>query len=196
MRLPAKAALVLAATVVVAVGLRQAGPALVINRPQHSDVILVLAGDGNDLRYWRGINLLRAGYAGQLLVDARADTISYGRTPAQMAEEFIGNTTGDLPGRVRVCPTTGDSTARELQSAATCLDGAGAHTVMIVTSDFHTRRALWMAQKVLPRYTWTVAATDNGLLSGRRWWTDRAVVKSVFLEWQKLAWWELVERHR
>lgn len=196
MRLLTKAALAFAVLVVAVFGLRQAGPALVINRPQRADVILVLAGDSNDQRYWRGIGLLRAGYAGQVLVDAHSDSIAYGRSPAQLQQEFIDRTTGDLPGRVRVCPTTGESTALELKSAGACLESASARTVMIVTSDFHTRRALSVAQKVLPGYQWTVAATDSGLLSHPRWWANRRVAKNVFLEWEKLTWWEVVERHR
>jgi hypothetical protein len=34
------------------------GDYLVVNRPEQSDVIVVLAGDHNDLRYWRGLQLL------------------------------------------------------------------------------------------------------------------------------------------
>jgi uncharacterized SAM-binding protein YcdF (DUF218 family) len=196
MRLFVKVGLALAAVALMLLAFRHAGPVLVVNRPQRSDVILVLAGDNEDKRYWKAISLLRAGYAGQVLLDARIDTVSYGRTDAQMADDFVHRTTADLSGRVGVCPTTGDSTRLELLSASVCLDGANAVTVMLVTSDFHTRRALSIAQKCLPRYTWTAAATDEGLFSLRKWWTNRTVAKDVFMEWQKLAWWELVERYK
>lgn len=58
-----KAGLAFCLIVLILLGLRHAGPALVVNQPQPSDVILLLAGDVNDARYWKGIELLRAGYA-------------------------------------------------------------------------------------------------------------------------------------
>jgi uncharacterized SAM-binding protein YcdF (DUF218 family) len=191
-----KLALVLSAVGLLLLAFRHAGSALIVNSPQRSDVILVLAGDSNDQRYRKAISLLRSGYARQAIIDARAGAVAYGRTAAELTEDFIGRTTADLPGRVGVCSTSGDSTVRELNSAAACLDRVGAHTVLLVTSDYHTRRALSIARKQLPRYTWTVAAADSGLLSHPKWWTDRSVAKDVFLEWQRLAWWEVVERHQ
>ena len=195
MRWLLKLALLLAAAGLLVLVFRHAGSALIVNSPQPSDVILVLAGDSNDGRYWKAISMLRAGYARQVIIDARADTVAYGRTTAELFQDFIRRTTADLPGRVGVCSTKGDSTVRELNSAAACLDSAGAHTVLLVTSDYHTRRALSIARKRLPRYTWTVAAADSGLLSQPKWWTNRSIAKDVFLEWQRLAWWEVVERH-
>jgi uncharacterized SAM-binding protein YcdF (DUF218 family) len=191
-----KLALPLALAGLLLLAVRHAGSALVVNSSQRSDLILVLAGDSNDERYWKAISLLRGGYARQAMIDARVGAVSYGRTAAELTEDFIRRTTADLPGRVCVCSTSGDSTVRELNSAAACLDRAGAHAVLLVTSDYHTRRALSIARKQLPRYTWTVAAADSGLLSQPRWWADRSVAKDVFLEWQRLAWWELVERHQ
>ncbi|MBZ5566931.1 MAG: YdcF family protein [Acidobacteriia bacterium] len=194
MRFLFKAGLAICVIALLLLGLRYAGPALVINAPQRSDLIIVLAGDTDDLRYWKGIELLRAGYAPGMLLDARSNAIAYGRTPAQMATEFVSRTAEGLA--VKVCPTTGDSTRLELQSAITCFQPGSARTLMIVTSDFHTRRALSVARKCYPRYTWTAAAADNGLLSVPHWWTERTIVKNVFLEWQKLLWWEIVERHQ
>jgi uncharacterized SAM-binding protein YcdF (DUF218 family) len=196
MRWLVKVVAIIAAIVFILLAFRHAGPALVVSSPQPSDVILVLAGDSNDQRYWKAIALLRAGYAPQVIVNARVDAISYGRTAPQLTQEFIDRTASDLPGRVGVCPTTGDSTLLELQSAATCLEPVAPHNIIVVTSDYHTRRALSIARKKLPRYTWTVAAADSGLLSSPKWWTNRAVAKNVFLEWQRLAWWEVVDRHR
>ena len=196
MRLAVKLGLAVLAAVLVLAALRHAGPALVVNSPQRSDVILVLAGDNDDKRYWKAMSLLRSGYARQLLLDARADGISYGRTPVELAQDFIQRTAGDLSGRVGVCPTTGDSTRLELKSVAACLARVGPRTVLVVTSDYHTRRALSIARRELPSYSWTAAAADNGLLSLPQWWRNRTVAKDVFMEWQKLAWWEAVERHR
>jgi uncharacterized SAM-binding protein YcdF (DUF218 family) len=196
MRFLFKAALALAVLVLLVLAFRHAGRALIVNSPQRSDVILVLAGDFNDERYWKAIAMLRTGYAGHMLINARADAVAYGRTAPELTEDFIRRTAGDLPGRIGVCPTKGDSTLLELESAAPCLGRLAPRNVLIVTSDYHTRRALSIARKQLPRYTWTAAAADSGLLSHPKWWTNRPVAKDVFMEWQKLLWWEAVERHQ
>lgn len=49
----------------------RSGNYLVVNHPERSDVIVVLAGDHNDLRYWRGLQLLREHYGRRMLVDAQ-----------------------------------------------------------------------------------------------------------------------------
>ncbi len=171
---------------------RQAGSFLVINQPQRSDVILVLAGDENDQRFWKSVEMLRAGYAPQAVIDARTDIVVFGRSPAQLEAEFIQKTVPDLP--IRMCPTIGDSTREEVQVAQPCF--ASSRSILIVTSDYHTRRALSVARKRLPGYSWSVAAANSGLMSNPRWWTQRTLLKSVFLEWQKLLWWECVERFK
>ncbi|MFI5087266.1 MAG: YdcF family protein [Terriglobales bacterium] len=194
MRFLLKAGLAFCLIVLILLGLRHAGPALVVNQPRRSDLILLLAGDENDTRYWKGIELLRTGYAPRMLVDARADGVSYGRTPAELTEDFIRRSAGGLA--VDVCRSRGTSTLQELQSAAACLQPIAPHTILLVTSDYHTRRALAIARQVYPGYSWSVAAANSGLLSAPRWWTDRQIAKNVLLEWQKMVWWELVERHK
>jgi hypothetical protein len=41
--------------------LRFSGRWLVVDQPTRADVIVVLDGDSNDVRFWRAVNLLRAG---------------------------------------------------------------------------------------------------------------------------------------
>ncbi len=68
---------------------RFAGSMLVRDHPEKSDVIVVLAGDSQDERYRRGMELLRAGYARHLLLDASSDSRYFGHTPAEYAEAFL-----------------------------------------------------------------------------------------------------------
>src|SRR5690349_24363275 len=68
---------------------RFAGSILVRDHPEKSDVIVVLAGDSQDERYRRGMELLRAGYARHLLLDASSDSRYFGHTPAEYAEAFL-----------------------------------------------------------------------------------------------------------
>src|SRR5215475_749657 len=90
----------------------RSGNQLVVNHPEQSDLIVVLAGDHNDLRYWRGLELLREGYGLRMLVDAPAD-LSYGRSYAQYAADFVAQTAGEKRPQIGICTVTNDSTSQE-----------------------------------------------------------------------------------
>jgi len=191
-----KRLLTILTTVVAIVFVLRSATFLIVNRPQSSDAIVVLAGDSGDQRYWRGIELLHSGYAHQMLVDARADQIIWGHTPADYADAFVKATDSDPPERIQVCAIRADSTAGEMADVAGCLQSLHPHSVLIVTSDYHTRRALSIAQHVMPQYQWSTAATWNSAEFGGHWWLHRTWAKTNLLEWQRLLWWELVDRWR
>src|SRR6267378_5724661 len=86
----------------------KSGEYLVMDQPAHADVMVVLAGDRNDRRFFRGLELLRQGYAPRMLVDANSDMIFFGRTPAVLEDQLIRSL--NLNVEVQVCPTQGDST--------------------------------------------------------------------------------------
>ena len=184
----------LALLVVVALALFASGPYLVVDHPQKADAIVVLAGDRNDRRYWKGIELLRDGYAQTMLFDANTDMRFYGRTPAQAAAEFIGQSAGNVASRVRVCPIEGDSTFGETKYVGACLAAVHAHRVLLVTSDYHTRRAVDIFRRRLPQYQWSAAAAKDDYWFGPKWWQRREWAKTNLAEWERLIWWELVER--
>jgi hypothetical protein len=170
---------------------------LVVNHPERSDVIVVLAGDRNDHRYWSGFELLRDGYGRKMLLDASAEQI-YGRTYADYASDFVARTAGDLKSQISICLITNDSTVQETSNIRNCL--AQIHPVpqsaLLVTSDFHTRRALSILQSRLPQYRWSAAAVADSAIFGEPWWRNREWAKTCIYEWQKLVWWELFESWR
>src|SRR5579884_1613931 len=169
---------------------------LVINKPQKSDAIVIMGGDSNDRRYWSGIELLRAGYAPEMFVDARADAMVWGHTAAERAAAFIAESAGDLQPHVHVCAIRADSTRGEADYLRGCLAPLHPQAVLIVTSDYHTRRALSIARHVMPQYRWSAAATSDDSEFGVRWWQHGDWAKTNLLEWQRLAWWQAVERWR
>jgi len=170
------------------------GRMLVVNQPEKSDAIVVLAGDSNDVRYRRGMQLLRQGYAQNLLLDASEDFTHYGETVAQAAARFVATSAGDMAGRAHVCPVRGDSTVEEARHVGACLEKLSPRSVLLVTSDYHTRRALGIFRRRLPQYRWSVAAASDPYFFGDRWWKKREWAKTTFTEWQKLIWWRVVER--
>jgi hypothetical protein len=171
------------------------GSFLVVENVRRADAILVLAGDVNDRRYQKGIELLRAAYGQQLLVDASEDVTLYGRSYADWARQFVSENPTEVRDRVRVCPIREDSTAAETKYAAKCLSHLPPGSrILLVTSDYHTRRALSVFTDRLPSYRWSVAAASDATQFGMRWWQHREWAKNAVKEWQKLLWWEVIER--
>lgn len=170
---------------------------LVVNNFQKSDAIVVLAGDSVDSRYYRGMELLRAGYGKHLLLDATT-AVTYGHSYAALAADMVARTAGPYAAEVSVCPVNGDSTKQEALEVNACLKALPipVHSVIVATDDYHTRRALSIFRNRLPQYHWTAAAARNDFIYGLPWWKDREWAKTYLLEWQKLIWWELIDRWR
>ena len=172
---------------------RLSGKFLVINQPGRSDSILVLAGE-TDVRYMRALELYRQGYAAKIIIDVPADTKIYSWTQLELARKYIET----LPESkfIDVCPIRGLSTRDEAREAAVCLQLAGARNLLLVTSDFHTRRALSTFRKEIPNHTFTVAAANDPAQFGVEWWRHRQWAKTNLDEWLRLLWWEAVDRWR
>ncbi len=175
----------------------QSGPPLIVDHPEKSDAILVLGGDHNDVRYWRGLELLRAGYGGQMILDESAETM-FGRTYPDLAADFVARTAGEQAPNIHVCAIQQDSTLAETADAAMCLAQLQPppHAVLLVTSDYHTRRAFSIFRKRLPQYHWSVTAAYDDYFFGLPWWKRREWAKTNLTEWQKVLWWELWEHWR
>jgi hypothetical protein len=166
------------------------------DHPEKSEVIVVLAGDSQDQRYRRGMELLRAGYGGHLFLDAASDSSYFGHSPAEYAANFLKQDAGDLSSRVHVCPFEEDSTVTEARYIAKCLEPLHPRSVLLVTSDWHTARARSVLAKRLPQYHWSVAAAHDPRLFGTKWWQHREWAKITFQEWLKVIWWNVVDRWR
>lgn len=170
-----------------------AGSYLIVDAPRPSDTILVLAGETNH-RPARALELLSQGYADHILIDVPAHTKIYEFSQIDLAERYVR----DLPqgASVTVCPIQGLSTKDESRDAAQCIAGLGAKSVLIVTSDFHTRRALSIYQHEFPNYKYSVAASRDAEEFGAKWWTHRQWSKTFIDEWLRLLWWKLIDQWR
>jgi uncharacterized SAM-binding protein YcdF (DUF218 family) len=170
--------------------LSHAGSFLVLNVPEQADAILVLEGGDT---YPHAVKLQKQGYADRILLDASVMRMMYGKSEADLAIELLNRTSSGL---VEVCPTVQDSTFGEAADVKRCLGRLNISSVLIVTSDFHTRTALSIFKKRLPQYHWSVAASSAPYHYADQWWQHRAWAKTVLDEWEKLIWWELVDRWR
>jgi|SRR5579872_446086 len=170
-----------------------AGRILVIDDPQPSDVIVVLAGE-TDRRPARALELYYQGVAPRVLIDVPALARVYDTMQVDMAERYIRN----LPraASVGICPIEGLSTLEESHDVARCLAHERAKGVLVVTSDFHTRRSLSIFRHELHGKTVSVAAAHDDAQFGTHWWAHRQWAKTCLDEWIRLIWWEAVERWR
>ena len=170
-----------------------AGRLLVEDAPQPSDVIVAVAGE-TDYRPKRALDLLEQGYAPRAVIDVPAESNIYQFTEVQLAEKYIQS----LPhaGSVRVCPIEGLSTRDESHDVEKCLAGEKGSRILLVTSEFHTRRALAIFRHEIPGKSFSVAAAYNEAQFGTRWWTHREWAKTCLQEWLRWFWWTSVDRWR
>jgi len=172
------------------------GQFLVIDQPARADAIVVINGDRSEHRYQRGLELLQAGYAPIMFVDESEDFTLFGHTPVELEKQFLQQNAGPLAGKITVCPMIGFSTLDETRYVERCIKSINATSVLLVTSDYHTRRAYSIFRHQLPQYRWSVAAARDPEVFGPKWWTHREWAKYALTEWSKLLWWECVDRWR
>lgn len=166
---------------------------LVVNEPAKSDVIVVLAGE-TGVRPARGLELLREQMAPRMFIDAESHGVIFDQPLTALVQKYINS----LPeaSRIAVCPIPGLSTDAETADVERCLQPLAVHRVLIVTSEFHTRRALTTFRHKLPQYQFSAAGASDPTRFGTAWWTHREWTKVTFDEWLRLIWWEAVDRWR
>ncbi len=189
--------LVLSAGLLIVLAAR-AGDFLVMDAPLHSDVILVLAGE-TDRRPQRALELLAQGYGQRVVLDVPANAKIYEFTQIHLAQKYIQALHVEaLPqaASISICPINGLSTKDESKDAEKCLASEGSKSVLIVTSDFHTRRALSIFRREVPGHDYSVAAARDEAQFGAKWWTRRQWAKTLLDEWLRLVWWKTVDQWR
>jgi len=167
------------------------GRFLVISQPGPADVIVVLAGEAEE-RPERGLELLRKGYAPRLLMDVPGKSRIYQWDQLELAQRYVQQ----LPeaAAISLCPIIATSTKGEVWDMERCLQNIDAHTILLVTSEYHSRRALSTFGTLLPRYRYEIVPVADSREFGVNWWQHREWAKTALEEWAKLIWWETVER--
>jgi uncharacterized SAM-binding protein YcdF (DUF218 family) len=164
---------------------------LAVNKPSPSDVILVVSGDYYG-RMPLAMELYKAGYGKQIVVDEDASKSFYGQTLADRRKvEFARQSSPE----VKVCPIYGATTSAESRDVAKCFESSQVQSALIVTSDFHTRRALSIMQFRMPAVRWSVAGSKS-TFDLQRWWESRSGIATVVEEWMSLVYWKVVEQRR
>ena len=166
---------------------------LVIDSPQPSDVIVVLAGE-TDKRPLRAFQLLDQGYAHRIVLDVPAGGKEFGFSELDLAQKYVQG----FPeaASVDICPIEGLSTRDESHDTAKCLQSESGNRVLLVTSDFHTRRALSAFRHELKGKSFSIASARDDREFGEKWWMHRQWAKTCAYEWIRWTWWNAVDRWR
>lgn len=172
---------------------RHAGSYLAVNSPEHADLILVLAGGNNDSRYWSGLRLMNERWAPRLMLDVFDKGFTFGNKDVDLAREFVEKT---APGTATVCPIAENSTYDEARYAARCLQSMNVKSILVVTSEYHTRRTMEIFRKRLPQYQLSFYGAQEPYFFGQKWWQRREWAKTTLAEWERYLWWQLVDRWR
>jgi hypothetical protein len=169
-----------------------AGKLLVIDAPEPSDVVVVLAGE-TDRRPARALQLMEQGYGSRELLDVPATARIYKFAQSELAQRYIQ----DLPGKsIGICMIEGLSTRDEARDVGKCLAHENGRRVLIVTSEFHTRRALSVFRREVSGKTFSVAAARDANQFGTKWWSERQWAKTCVDEWLRFLWWKVVDQWR
>ena len=164
--------------------------------PAHAQAAIVLQGSiaGEKARLDGALRLAERGIVDRVLVSVPHESY-WGQAIPPVARQFIERNYGAaLAARVDFCETGPgvDSTAQEAVVLISCIQQNGWRSVIVVTSEYHTRRAgiLWAREILQAEPTTTVAmeGVPDADFRVYGWWRNRRSAKTWFLESTKLIW--------
>ena len=150
--------------------------------PSHADVIVVLAGDPSGHRILRAAQLVKQGYSSTVLVSGPGG--AYDLHECDLAIPFVVRR-GYPASWFLPVPHSAHSTEEEGKALLLVLQKLRAHTVLVVTSDYHTRRAWRTLRAQWPGVDVHMIACDDEFFSPSGWWHTREGRKTFLLEWTK-----------
>ncbi|MGA8143190.1 MAG: YdcF family protein [Candidatus Acidiferrales bacterium] len=162
--------------------LRFAGSFWVVDEsPQVSDAIVILSDDDFDaVRASRAADLFRASWAPRIVASGRSL-----RPYASIAELMQRDLTdrGVSPGAVVRFPNRARNTLEEAGAVSEFLSSHGWKKIIVVTSNYHTRRARFIYEHALaPGTELRVVAAPDPAYDPNSWWRTREGLKTFFHE--------------
>ena len=184
-------AIVLLLSVTHPVWLGWAGNFLVKTDPlEAADIIVALAGDGSGRRLLRAAELVEQGYAPRVLIPG--PRTAYGARESDLALEFARREGLDME-VLEGFPVDVTSTLEELAFVDRELQRRGVKKALVVTSNFHTRRARNIYRKhTSGAIEYIFVAADSPRFDPDSWWKTRDGKEVLVIEYIKTlnSWFE------
>jgi uncharacterized SAM-binding protein YcdF (DUF218 family) len=150
--------------------------------PAHADYAVVLGGDSYGHRIVEGAELVRQGFVRKALVSGPPGC--YGIVESELAVNFAVKKGYPADYFVQF-PHHALSTQAEARVVIPELRRLGVHSFLLVTSDYHTRRAGRYFRQLLGGLEMRVIAAPDEFYRWNSWWRDREARKIFYLEWSK-----------
>lgn len=167
--------------------------------PARAEALVVLKGslEGEEARRQEAARLLREGRAAWLALSTPQATY-LGEWVPDLMRRHLERSYGSEPARRAVmCPHRATSTIEEAQALLPCLQQRGWRTLIVVTSNYHTRRAGRIWRRAFRDADPPVRVFLHGVADGdfepHGWWRSRRHAKTFLAETSKLAWAYLFE---
>ena len=150
--------------------------------PEEADIALVLAGDADGNRILAAAQLVRQGYVPKVLVSGPGGI--YGYHECDLAIPFAVKA-GYPQSYFLHFENEARSTKEEAHAAIARFHQLGVHKVLLVTSDYHTRRPGKIFRSGAPDLQVVVVAAPDSNFTAGGWWHNRQGEKIAFIEWIK-----------
>lgn len=149
--------------------------------PEKVQAIVVLGGDDSGSRILKAAELAQAGYAPYVLVSGPRNllghesdsTVEYARRKGFPLSLF------------QPLPNDTDSTRTEAEFIGAYLRAHDIHKILLVTSNFHTRRAARLMRHENPGLQVDVVPAPDPYFTPGAWWKSRNGQKTFLIEWIK-----------
>ena len=183
-------------TVIILILLRYGGTWLVKTDPlpTHADVAVMLDGSvkGVIARRAGAVRLLQRGVVDHIMLSMESVNVWGQNVPEVAHNYFLSNFGSQVADRIFFCFQDTDSTLDEALGLRQCLEQHNWRSVIVVTSQFHTRRAGMIWRKELayahsPFKIW-IYGVDDPNYNPNGWWRKRRYAKTWLLETTKVVW--------
>ncbi len=150
--------------------------------PEKADIALVLAGDFQGNRILTAAQLVRSGFVPKIAVSGPSGL--YGYHECDLAIPFAEKAGYPASAFIHL-EHDARSTKEEAADTIPRLRELGAHKILLVTSNYHTRRAGKIFRAAAPDLQFVVVAAPDPDFTTSGWWHNRQGEKTAFIEWMK-----------
>jgi len=152
--------------------------------PQKAELIVVLGGDTRGGRIMAASRLIHEGWAPQALISGAGYVYGYHESDLEVDYAMRH---GESPAEFIRFPFPALSTREEARAVIDELRRMHIHKILVVTSNFHTRRAARVFRHEAPDLESHVISSGDEMFKLHSWWRNRESRKILLDEYLKTA---------